>query len=450
MRPGGSGRCLIGLIFGLQCHDVGGSLYIQADSVSPVPDGGTAGSEPGAQASGFRSDGRMTPRRRLGIGLGRVRSATERQSTSRMRRPKEAALHFGKHVLLNADLTGRWKGAQHMKLGKALLGAVIGFGGITFVGSTRTEGAPQGRLLLAGPHGESGPSFDNEIHEFCLETGGRKTFASFPSASYAMAVCPDGRLYVVDQTTVYKFDRLTGQVLSSFPMQTGQPHSMVCKPDGNLLIRGSAAQDTIDQYTPAGVRTTWLSDGGLNEVSALTVTPNGNIAFRNLHPGFGANELREYDANGTFVRMAIPTSGGFHMDGFAFRSAGEILVTERNSECIKRFDWTTTPATTLPDFVCDSSRLGPAYIGIHPSDGSVFVPDYESGCVHGWDSSGQLLYGGQPLGCYASPTYMSPPLILAEPSNVCIPTLSEWGLIAMGTLVVLAGAVVAKRRRAAA
>jgi len=332
-----------------------------------------------------------------------------------------------------------------MKFGNAVLGAAIAFGSVTLVGSTQTEGAPQGRLLLAGPTPIGGPE-NNEIHEFCLETRERRTLASISMRPIAMAVCPDGRLYVVDQTTVYKLDRTTGQFLGSFPNQTAEPETMICKPDGNLLISGDAATNTIDQYTSAGVRTTWLSSGSLNTIRSLTVTPSGGIAFANLHPN-SANELLEYDANGTFLRTVIPTSVGVRMYGFAFRSANEILVTDAASDCIKRFDWTTTPATALTDFVCDSSRLPRGYIGIHPGDGSVFVPDLDSGCVHGWDSSGQLLYGGQSLECYGPNTAASYPLVFAEPSLACVPTLSEWGVGVMVLLLLTAGTLVATRRR---
>ena len=229
-----------------------------------------------------------------------------------------------------------------MKLGKAILGAVIAFGGVTFVDSTRTEGAPQGRLLLPGAYTFFPTVFINELHEYCLATRGRRTLATLPTdAPYAADVCPDGFLYLADQNSVYKLDRLTGQIISSFLHQTASPVSIACKPNGNLLMAPNNGS-TIDEYTPSGTRTAWVSSGLSTTIRNIRITPQGTVAFLDRHPGLELpNKLVEYDLAGNHLRDVLTSSDG--MVSFVFPSTGEILISHTGSRCIKRYNWTSSP-----------------------------------------------------------------------------------------------------------
>jgi len=290
------------------------------------------------------------------------------------------------------------------------------------------EAAPQGRLLLPGPFSTSGPTF-NEIHEYCLATRGRRTLATFPSLPFAADVCPDGYLYVADKTNVSKLNRLTGQVISSFAHQTSSPVTLACKPNGNLLMAPNNGS-TIDEYTPTGTRSAWASAGLSTTIRNIRLTPQGTIAFLDRHPGLELpNKLVEYDLAGNHLRDVLTSSDG--MTSFVFPTVSEILVSHSVSRCIKRYDWTTTPASFTSNFVCDSARISSTLLALHPTDGSVYGSDHVSACIHVWNPDGTLQYGGQPLGCYDPLLYAGVPIVLAEDPLVCIPTLSEWGMMAM-------------------
>jgi hypothetical protein len=208
---------------------------------------------------------------------------------------------------------------------------------------------------------------------------------------------------------------------------------------------------TIDEYTPSGTWSAWTTFGASKVIRNIRITPQETVAFLDGPPDLSPppQKLVEYDLNGNFIRDIIITSSDA-MDSFVFPNAGEVLVYHRGSQCIKRYESTTTPATFTSDFVCDTARISVGYLAVHPVDGSVYSTSHVSACVHAWNPNGTLQYNGQPLGCYDPLLYVGRPIVLAEDPLICVPALSEWGLIAMGLLTVAAGTVVMTRRRRAA
>jgi hypothetical protein len=141
------------------------------------------------------------------------------------------------------------------------------------------------------------------------------------------------------------------------------------------------------------------------------MTPQGTVAFLEQHAN-GFNRLVEYDQAGNFLRDIIPVSS-FRLDAYVFTDNDQILVSDRQSGCVKRFDTSTTPATFVSDFTCTSQNLNPFYLARSPLDGSIFGIMHGTSCILAWDAEGSPLYGGQPVDCYVPPLYVGQvPLII--------------------------------------
>jgi len=208
---------------------------------------------------------------------------------------------------------------------------------------------------------------------------------------------------------VYKLDPVTGNTIEILSIPTG-PSSigLQCLPNGNMLLFDDDYVGKIRQYDPSSTDLGIWVDAGSDIVRCMRLTPNGTVAFIYGHPAYVPTKLVEYDLSGNYLRDVIPfTSDGMY--NFVFTSDTEILVAHRVSKCIKRYDWTATPATFLGDFLtdCPSLQVSANSLIVHPIDGSVYSGHIGSpgvdGCLWAWDAVGTPLYGGQPLGCYGNP-----------------------------------------------
>lgn len=267
-----------------------------------------------------------------------------------------------------------------------------------------------GRILISGPNSWGGPLF-NQIHQFDLRTGQRSIFASFTRPPSAMTLGQDGHVYVLlDQLgdAIYKLNRLTGALLDTIPIPapvSKYPFGIARKPNGDFLIYledlTGSGNGEIRQYGSDGAFLgVWAPS--INTGRSLQITPSDTVVIAIGHPDFGSVRLVEFDLGGTVLREIITAGMNERFDGIVFRRNSEILISNRSSQCIKRFDVSTTPATFLGDCVCDPNRIGANLIAINPLTDDILATHHESGCIWAWNSQCNSMYGGSAIGeCYA-------------------------------------------------
>ncbi len=285
------------------------------------------------------------------------------------------------------------------------------------------EGGPLGQLLVPGPLQCNGYSSER-IDTFDLATGEQAVFAELPDVPEGLTLGTDGLLYVVirNGTTVYKLDRHTGVVTGTIPVQPPSQHAcygIVHKPNGNVLICYEAPGSglaTIHEYAPDGsYMGVW--ENNIYCCRSLQLSPAGTIVYLGYgHPAYEVNKLVEYDLEGNYIRDVIPLSMGLRMYSLVFSDAETMLVWDNASDCIKRYDWTTSPASFLDDFACSGSYS--IFLAEHPLDSSLYAVDHATGCLWGWDIMGSPLYNGEPLACYEPCLYSGGrPLVIADDCN---------------------------------
>jgi len=326
--------------------------------------------------------------------------------------------------------------------------------GVLFCGSNAQAAS---RLLLCGPSVVGGTTYD-AIHSFDL--GGSVPqapldFASFAAHPNIMTLAPDGLIYVVVDTDhmIYKLNH-TGVTVASIPVNLldneNSVPGLVVLQNGHILLGREASQfsQRVVEFAPDGTTIgDWLPQTpGLDTIRNLTLTPSGTIAFTIHHPAYTATEIREYDASGAFLRIVVPTSEGLSTYSFVFSASDEILVTDRVSNKIKRYTWTT--GSFIADFA-NAPGLSPNafYIARDPSTGSVYGASGRTRCIYGWNANGSALFSGQELTCYnpgSGGLYPGSMLTLSALSSV--PTTGDWGVIIMALLILMAGTLVYRSR----
>jgi len=267
-----------------------------------------------------------------------------------------------------------------------------------------------------------------------------------------MNLGPDGLLYVAEDAAdmIHKLSPVTGAVLGSipvnFPDNENSTPGLVVLPNGNILVgweTNGGVNYRIVEFESNGTELgNWLplSTPGINVVRFLTLTPFGTVAFLNLHPNNGPNEIREYDATGSFLRIVIPVSEALRMYAFEFSSPAEILLSDLASNKIKRYNWAS--GSFVSDFANGPEPANNAlWVTLDSRNGSVYGASHLNRCVYGWNAGGAPLYGGQPLACYNSGTVLYPGRMLVF-TDAPIPAASEWGLAVTVLLIVTAGMIV--------
>jgi len=287
------------------------------------------------------------------------------------------------------------------------------FAGFILVLNSPAHAQPTGRLLVPGPSGAESTS--TQIHEYDLATGSMITFPPdyvFPQRPLGLSVGPDGMLYtaLLANGGVYKLDPLTGAVLEILPIPTGSATiGLQCLPDGNFLLFDDDFPGKIRQYAPNGDDLGIWVDAGSDIVRDIRLTPNGTIAFIYGHPA-SDNKMVEYALDGSFLRDVIPLQSD-GMTSFDFISDTEIVVAHRDSQCIKRYTWST--GVFVSEFACDPTKIDSNALVIHPTDGAVYSGQTQTGCLWAWDNIGNPLYGDAPItDCYGSPYYAGEMLII--------------------------------------
>jgi len=202
------------------------------------------------------------------------------------------------------------------------------------------------------------------------------------------------------------------QVLSSMhSSQQGagglsQPLGLVFRPDGNLYV-ASNITDEVLRYngTTGAFIDVFVSafSGGLNGPQDPVFGPDGNLY---VVSGFTKEVLRYFGTTGAFINVFVSVgSGGLNTpEGLVFGSDGNLYVGGLNTDDVLRYNGTT----------------------------GAFIDAFVSAGSGGLDAARYLVFHE----------------IVLPPRNV--PTLSEWGLIAMAGILGIVGFMVMRRRRVTA
>ena len=199
--------------------------------------------------------------------------------TSGIPRPRGLAFDSGGNLF--AGVTYQNPGVLHAKILKfPLVGHVSVLGGASqsFAEGVVTDGAGNVFALVQDERSETLASI---IYKFAPD-GTRTIFGTTPGQSFDIAFDASGNLYAADageMQTVYKFapdgTRTVFAGPDAFP--DGDPEGLAFDKNGNLFVstEGDPGNDTILEFTPAGMETTFAT--GLTQPRGLAFDSSGNL-----------------------------------------------------------------------------------------------------------------------------------------------------------------------------
>lgn len=266
---------------------------------------------------------------------------------------------------------------------------------------------------------------------------------------------PDGNLYVVDQATdqVFRYDGVTGEFIDIFVTAVGgglnNPNVLRFGPDGNLYV-GSQLPGQVRRYDGAtgAFIDVFASGSGLGGFpSGLIFGPDGNLYVSS----FSNDRVIRYDgATGNFIDNFVTTGDG-GLNGAAnllFEPDGNLLVVSVNSDQVLRYNGNTGGFINIA--ASGGGLNNPTCVDLGP-DGNLYVND--AGTIPGnilkYSNLGGIFLGvfiPEGRGGLESPTCLLFRNDQPAPS-LAVPTLSQWGLIAMAGLLGIIGFKVIRRRQ---
>ncbi len=196
---------------------------------------------------------------------------------------------------------------------------------------------------------------------------------------------------------VYKFDRNTGEVLTSFGAGLFvTPHGMHVDSDGNVWVTDFAGNEAgtkghqVIKFSPEGEILMRLGEAGvagsgpgqLNQPCDVITAPNGDIFVSDGHNGQGTDpapgstgRILKFDSDGNFIKEWGEI--GFRPGQFrtphamAFDSGGRLYVADRGNHRIQIFD----QDGNLLEIYNQYSRISGLYI---TDDDTLYAIDSES------------------------------------------------------------------------
>ena len=204
---------------------------------------------------------------------------------------------------------------------------------------------------------------------------------------------------------IFKFDRNTGEILTSFGAGLFvTPHGFHVDDDGNVWATDFAGNEAgtkghqVIKFSPEGEVLLRLGEAGvpgsgpgqLNQPCDVITAPNGDIFVSDGHSGQGADpppgstgRILKYDSDGNFIKEWGEL--GFRPGQFRtphameFDSAGRLYVADRGNHRIQIFD----QEGELLDTYMNYSRISGLFI---TADDTLYAIDSESGVGNhpGW------------------------------------------------------------------
>lgn len=253
---------------------------------------------------------------------------------------------------------------------------------------------------------------------------------------------PDGMLYVASSGSdqILRYNGSTGQFIDVFAGPgLGFPIGLTFGPNNDLFVTAAASNHitrfNINDPTDFGP----FSFGrDITTPRGITIGPDGDLYVADI---VEHDVLRYNGTTGQFVEVFVsPSSGGLtRPGGLIFGPDGNLLVASRDTNNVLRFDGET--GAFIDVFAADQSLVHPIGLAFG-QDGNLYVSGVETRNVVRFDgTTGNFLdefLAGPPVIEYTFITF------IPKPST--IPTVSQWGMIGMGALLLTAGAFVLRRR----
>lgn len=288
-------------------------------------------------------------------------------------------------------------------------------------------------------------------------------------------------------SSISRFDPFTKSFLGNLPGPVSNPQAVTLGPDQNLYVANEGADNVlrynartkvfIDEFVTAG-------SGGLDGPTGLTFGPDGNLYVAS----FESDRILRYDGTsgaflGTFVTAASGTLNGPDV-GIIFGPDGNLYVPSFFNNRVLKYDGTT--GASLGTFIDGGAGVcpQPRTIVFRP-DGDVFVSsdsgdkvvrftsagaligtfiaagagglDGASGLIFAedklvyvtsWRNDKVLRYSastGAFVDEFASGLPLDGPTYVFQLPNSVVPTVSEWGMAAMGLLLLTAGSFLLRK-----
>ena len=215
-----------------------------------------------------------------------------------------------------------------------------------------------------------------------------------------------------DYDPIFKFDKDTGEVLTSFGAGLFvTPHGFHVDSDGNVWVTDFAGNDAgtkghqVIKFSPEGEVLLRLGEAGvagsgpgqLNQPCDVITAPNGDIFVSDGHSGQGADpppgstgRILKFDSEGNFIKEWGEI--GFRPGQFRtphameFDSQGRLYVADRGNHRIQVFDQDGNPIldeNDNPVIYMNYSRISGLFI---TDDDTLYAIDSESGVNNhpGW------------------------------------------------------------------
>lgn len=190
-------------------------------------------------------------------------------------------------------MSGRGKFARLILGGKIAAGIIVLFAGARVVGIIGSCGLP-GCFVNADSYDDKFASFSKTDPKLVIYNKLRHIKLGLRQPR-AIALGPDGKLYVAGDRAVEVYDRLNGGELSSFRLAS-VPYSMSIAPDGKVYI---GAKDHIEVYDCTGkMLSRWNPVGGKAYLTSIAATKDAVFAA-----DAGNRVVLKYDLGGRVVSL---------------------------------------------------------------------------------------------------------------------------------------------------
>ena len=288
-------------------------------------------------------------------------------------------------------------------------------------------------------------------------------------------------------SSVSRFDPFTKAFLGNLPGPISNPQAVTLGPDQNLYVANEGADNIlrynartklfIDVFVAAG-------SGGLDGPTGLTFGPDGNLYVAS----FETDQILRYDGTtgaflGIFVTAASGTLNGPDV-GIVFGPDGDLYVPSFFNDKVLKYNGLT--GASMGTFisggagVCPQPRRivfrpdGDVYVSSDSGDkvvrftsGGVLIGTFIAAGAGGLDGASGLIFGedklvyvtswrndkvlrynaatGAFVDEFVSGLPLDGPTYAFELPNSVVPTVSEWGMAAMGLLLVTAGSFLLRK-----
>lgn len=303
-----------------------------------------------------------------------------------------------------------------------------------------------GEILVSGFSSDAVSRFDPVSKDFL---GNLFIFTS--DGPQGIVLGPDQNLYIANEgdDTVLRFDARTKEFIDVF-ITSGSgglngPTGLAFGPDGHLYV-ASFETDQILKFNgtsgaPMGIFVT-AGSGTLNGPDVGVVFgPDGHLYV----PSFFNNRVLKYDGtSGASLGTFIDGSAGVcpQPRTIIFRPDGDVYVSSDSGDKVVKF---TSAGAFIGNFIT------PGLGGLDGASGMIFADDKRV-YVTSWRNDKVLRYNafsGAFIDEFASGLPLDGPTFVFQLPSSVIPAVSEWGIAAMGLLLLCAGTYLLRKPVAA-